>query len=154
MRPSPLHATITGLMLLLAGCAELDQRQIPTAPPQPPRPPQQVEEIPSEPEEPLPPVPDRKPAPQVARTEIQPDRLIGLSTFQTESLLGIPALEDERPPAKVWTYNAKNCVLSIFFYPDINTRVFQALTYEFNEEVKTDAAKRRCLEELVREHAS
>ena len=99
-------------------------------------------------------MPARKPPALAARTELEPDRLIGLSTFQTESLLGVPALEDERPPAKVWTYNARACVLNIFFYPDINTRVFQALTYEFNEEVKSDAAKRRCLEELVREHAS
>lgn len=155
MRPSMMRAILAGL-LLLSGCSELDRRSIPTAPAQtaqiPPRE-EVVEPAAEETAEPLP-VPTRKPDTLAARTDLDPERLIGLSTFQTESMLGVPAIQDERPPAKVWTYNARACVLNIFFYPDINTRVFQALTYEFNEEVKTDAAKRRCLEELVRDHAS
>ncbi len=154
MRPSTMRAILAGL-LLLSGCSEFDRRPIPTAPAQttqiPPR--EEVVEPVADAAEPLP-MPTRKPDTLASRTDLDPERLIGLSTFQTESMLGLPALQDERPPAKVWTYNARACVLSIFFYPDINTRVFQALTYEFNEEVKTDAAKRRCLEELVREHAS
>lgn len=151
MRPSIVRAMLAGF-LLLTGCTAIDQREVPTAPaPAPSVPARQEAEEPTPPAEPLP-LPTRKPDNLASRTELDPERLIGLSTFQTEAMLGIPALQDERPPAKVWTYNAKSCVLSIFFYPDINTRVFQALTYEFNEEVKTDAAKRRCLEELVREH--
>jgi hypothetical protein len=146
-----LAATLTGL-LLLSGCSG-DHRPIATAPAPAPTVAARPEPAPApEAAEPLP-VPGHKPDDSARATDVEPERLIGLSTFQTEALLGSPALQDERPPAKVWTYNAKLCVLSIFFYPDINTRVFQALTYEFNEEVKTDAAKRRCLEELVREHA-
>lgn len=146
-----LASALTGL-LLLSGCA--DRREVATAPVPAPAVPERVEPEPAADSsaEPLP-IPTRKPDTVARRVDLAPERLIGLSTFQTESLLGIPALQDERPPAKVWTYNATTCVLSIFFYPDINTRVFQALTYEFNAEVKTDAAKRRCLEELVREHA-
>ena len=146
-----LAGALTGL-LLLSGCA--DRREVATLPPSTEAmpAPADADSEPAGPEEPLP-VPTRKPETAAKRTDLDPERLIGLSTFQTESLLGTPALQDERPPAKVWTYNAETCVLSIFFYPDINTRVFQALTYEFNAEVKTDEAKRRCLEELVREHA-
>ena len=144
--------TVILVGLLLAGCT-MEQREIPTAPaPAPiavqPEDDGSVEEEVAE--EPLP-LPKRKPDTLASRPDLDPERLIGLSTAQAQSMLGRPALEDERPPAKIWTYNAKACVLSIFFYPDINTRVFQALTYEFNEEAKTDAAKRRCLEELVRE---
>jgi hypothetical protein len=151
VRPSMMPAVLVAL-LALSGCAP--QHEIVTAPAPAPSVPTRVEteEPPAVDAEPLP-VPTRKPDTLASRTDLDPERLIGLSTLQTESMLGIPALQDERPPAKVWTYNAKACVLNIFFYPDINTRVFQALTYEFNEEVKTDAAKRRCLEELVREHA-
>ena len=152
MRPSMMSAVLAAF-LLLTGCAA--QHEIATAPsPAPSVPAREETEEPATAaeEEPLP-LPTRKPDMLASRTDLDPERLIGLSTLQTESMLGIPALQDERPPAKVWTYNAKACVLNIFFYPDINTRVFQALTYEFNEEVKTDAAKRRCLEELVREHA-
>lgn len=145
-------AVVLAGLLLLSGCAQ--ERPVATAPkPVPSAPSAAAPEPAAEEAEPLP-VPPRKPDTLARRTDLDPERLIGLSTFQTESLLGIPALQDERPPAKVWTYNAKLCVLSIFFYPDINTRVFQALTYEFSEEVTTDAAKRRCLEELVREHTS
>lgn len=151
MRPSKLWAIWVAL-LFLTGCGALDKREIATAPAPSSVVPMQEEEEPLPAAEPLP-LPTRKPDTLARRTDLNPERLIGLSTFQTESMLGIPALQDERPPAKVWTYNAKACVLSIFFYPDINTRIFQALTYEFNAEVKTDAAKRRCLEELVREHA-
>jgi hypothetical protein len=151
MRPSKLSA-ISAVLLFLSGCSALDKREIATAPAPTLNVPDRGEAEPVAAEDPLP-LPTRKPDTLVRRTDLDPERLIGLSTFQTESMLGIPALQDERPPAKVWTYNAKACVLSIFFYPDINTRVFQALTYEFNAEVKTDAAKRRCLEELVREHA-
>jgi len=146
-----LAASLVGLLLLMSGCGTNREIAVATQPVQSMPPPPQPEPS-AEPSEPLP-VPGRKPDDVAARPDLAPERLIGLSTFQTEALLGVPALQDERPPAKVWTYNAKRCVLSIFFYPDINTRVFQALTYEFNEEVKTDAAKRRCLEELVREHA-
>lgn len=151
MRPSKLSA-IAAALLFLYGCSSLDEREIATAPARTSTVPERSIEPEPVAEEPLP-LPTRKPDTLARRTDLDPERLIGLSTFQTESLIGIPALQDERPPAKVWTYNAKSCVLSIFFYPDINTRVFQALTYEFNAEVKTDAAKRRCLEELVREHA-
>lgn len=138
--------------LFLAGCT-LEQREIPKAPAPAPLSAEPEDDGVAEEdvaEEPLP-LPERKPDTLAARPDLDPERIIGLSTTQAKSLLGQPALEDERPPAKIWTYNAKACVLSIFFYPDINTRVFQALTYEFNEEAKTDAAKRRCLEELVRE---
>lgn len=151
MRPSKLSA-IAAALLFLSGCSALDEREIATAPARTSTVPDRNVEPEPVAEEPLP-LPTRKPDTLARRTDLDPERLIGLSTFQTESMIGIPALQDERPPAKVWTYNAKACVLSIFFYPDINTRVFQALTYEFNAEVKTDAAKRRCLEELVREHA-
>jgi hypothetical protein len=152
MRAGILTVILTGL-LFLYGCSALDKREIATAPsPAPSAPVREETEESAAAEDPLP-LPAHKPDNLASRTDLDPERLIGLSTFQTEAMLGIPALQDERPPARVWTYNAKACVLNIFFYPDINTRVFQALTYEFNEEVTTDAAKRRCLEELVREHA-
>ncbi len=96
------------------------------------------------------PVPGRKPALLAERADLEPEQLIGLDQAAAANLLGQPSLQDERPPAKVWTYNSKSCVLSIFFYADINTRVFRSLTYEFKGEDQTDAGKQRCLAELVR----
>ncbi|WP_119458508.1 hypothetical protein [Rhodospirillaceae bacterium SYSU D60014] len=128
--------------------------------------------------EPLP-IPARKPSSETllaSRPDLNPERLIGLSLVEAEALLGEPALQDEKPPAKVWTYNAQSCVLSIFFYADISTRDFRALTYEIRKEKeatheeaaiaetqtasnkggegRSEIADRQCLAELIKEHAT
>lgn len=113
-------------------------------------------EPPPPPEE-LPVPPRRKPS-QVATApdgepetpDVVPDQLIGLDQTAAANLLGQPSLQNEKPPAKVWTYNSESCVLSLFFYADINTRVFRSLTYEIKSEDESDAGKQRCLAELVR----
>ena len=56
--------------------------------------------------------------------------LVGLNFAQIQSLLGEPNDRGEKPPGKVWTYSTDSCVLNVFFYADINTREFRALTYE------------------------
>jgi hypothetical protein len=96
------------------------------------------------------PLPRRKPARAADGTQLQMEQLIGLDQSAAADLLGQPALQGERPPAKVWTYNAEACELSLFFYADINTRVFRALTYEFKSDDQSEAGKQRCLAELVR----
>jgi hypothetical protein len=58
------------------------------------------------------------------------DDLVGLSLAETESLLGGPALEEVQPPAKVWSYNGRDCVLSIFFYPRVGGEDYRALAYQ------------------------
>lgn len=105
------------------------------------------------------PMPRRKPEQVAAATEaepqepdVRPDQLIGLDQTAAADLLGQPSLQNEKPPAKVWTYNSKDCVLSLFFYPDINTRIFRSLTYEIKSEDETDAGKQRCLAYFVRPH--
>jgi hypothetical protein len=130
------------------------------------------------PDKPLP-IPAVKPSDKTllaARKDLDPERLIGLSLVEAEALLGEPALQDEKPPAKVWTYNAQSCVLSIFFYADISTKDFRALTYEIrneqevkhesspkngnasqsqqNDQEKSELADRQCLAELIKEHAT
>lgn len=128
--------------------------------------------------EPLP-IPAKKPSSEIllaSRPDLNPERLIGLSLVEAEALLGEPALQDEKPPAKVWTYNAQSCVLNIFFYADISTRDFRALTYEIRKENeatheqaanaeaqtavnkggegRSEIADRQCLAELIKEHAT
>jgi len=88
------------------------------------------------------------PPPPAVEPGLDPHRLIGLSFTQMAALLGQPALQEERPPARAWTYNAATCVLTIFFYPDIATREFRALTYELKTESASEAGQGRCLHEL------
>jgi len=97
----------------------------------------------------LPNQPPPAPAPALAEEPgLDPRRLIGLSFAQMAALLGQPALQEERPPARAWAYNAATCVLTIFFYPDIATREFRALTYELKMESASEAERGRCLRDL------
>jgi hypothetical protein len=86
----------------------------------------------------LPPVPARRPSdmsaflpPEEAHlAEKKIDDLVGLSLEETESLLGGPSFEQVQPPARIWSYNSRDCVLSIFFYPRVGGADYRALAYE------------------------
>ena len=65
-----------------------------------------------------------------------------------EALAGRPTKEDEKPPAKVWTYSGTDCELTIFFYADINTQQFRALTYEVTGNEATGGSDDQCLAQL------
>jgi hypothetical protein len=118
---------------------------------------------------PLPPLPARKPqAPQAAieatsPPQADPDALVGLDFERTTALLGDPALLIDEPPAKIWAYNGRDCVLHVFFYPKVGGSDFRVLTYEVKggpegmatgagEAAKSAEAKnfaRHCLSELL-----
>jgi hypothetical protein len=85
---------------------------------------------------------------------LDPGQLIGLDLAGIARLLGQPALQSERPPAKVWSYNGDGCSLRVFVYPDINTRLFRALTYDIQGTDGSPVAKRRCFTGLVKQHAT
>lgn len=86
----------------------------------------------------LPPIPVRRPTdmsgfipPDEAHlAEKKIDDLVGLSLEETETLLGGPSFEQEQPPARIWSYNSQDCVLSIFFYPKVGGADYRALAYE------------------------
>lgn len=88
---------------------------------------------------------------------LDPKSLVGLNFEQMQSLLGEPNGRGEKPPGKVWTYSADNCVLNVFFYADINTREYRALTYEIDsgkarepDSPKLDEeASNQCLQQLM-----
>ena len=137
---------------LVTGCQLFDNHTHPvaTAPaqtsvPEPPAPPP--------PPPPAPPLPAHKPE-QVA-TAVPPPagpdakQLVGLDFAQTQHLLGKPAKQEEKPPAKVWVYNGTSCDLTIFFYADINTREFRALTYEVKNHQATEGTDDQCLAHLM-----
>ena len=82
----------------------------------------------------LPPVPVPPPAtrPPVEQPSepIDPARLVGLTQDQTRALIGPPTSVRSEPPAVVWTYGSAGCGLDIFFYLDLASQTFKALTYE------------------------
>ena len=132
IKPPP--DTVASIQLQHAEPAPLERRKIPARKP----------EVAAK-EQPEQPAPDAQ-----AELEADPKQLIGLDTSATTALLGKPAAQEEKPPARVWTYNGKDCVLNIFFYADINTRQFHALTYEIKNDDQSDTGKRHCMGELMR----
>ena len=171
-----LLGVIAGIALLAAaGCETVDQEPAPATetavfvpPPEPVTVP--VEEVL------VPPAPVPKRKPQVAADELpaepaapeqqasapaletgqgnmEPDGLVGLDFVKTEDLLGPPSLLTEEPPAKIWSYNGRNCVLQLFFYPKVGG-AFEVLTYKAiggegdRQEVDEELA-RSCLMELI-----
>lgn len=144
------------ILAVLTGCQMFDKPAAPVAaapaqpaaapePPAPPPPPPEAAPLPAE-----------KPA-QLATTAPvaapppgpDPKELVGLDFAQTQRLLGQPARQEEKPPAKVWVYNGTNCDLTIFFYSDINTREFRALTYEIKNHQATEGTDDQCLAQLM-----
>jgi len=152
-------ASLSILMVaFVAGCQLGQSHPVPVAPAQTtaaPEPPA----TPPPPAEPAP-LPAQKPAqvaaaatttPPIAAPPPGPDpkQLVGLDFATTQHLLGKPAKQEEKPPAKVWVYNGTNCDLTIFFYADINTRQFRALTYEIKNHQATEGTDDQCLAQLM-----
>jgi hypothetical protein len=94
-----------------------------------------------------PPLPLRKPPVPDVSWDIE--RLVGMDFVGTEWLLGEPALEEVKPPAKIWSYNGSGCVLSIFFFPHVADGDFRALTYEVKGSEAAEDLPRRCFAELL-----
>lgn len=80
---------------------------------------------------PLPPPPAPGRGPEI--------RLVGLSRSETQALLGPPAVESERSPAKVWQYHQGDCSVDVYFYLDVARNEFYALHYETRAPLATAA---------------
>ena len=88
-----------------------------------------------------------------------PETLIGLDFERARNLLGDPALLIEEPPAKIWAYNGRSCVLHLHFYPKVGGSDFRILTYNMVG-ADTDAGEEAegfqslCLSQLLAEAES
>jgi hypothetical protein len=71
--------------------------------------------------------------------------LIGLNSEQTRAMLGPPAEEEQRAPAKIWRYRTSRCSLDVAFYPDVQTHEFRVLNYEVNGNDGTEQGRRDCI---------
>lgn len=60
---------------------------------------------------------------------IDPQSLVGLDEEQIRNVLGDPDIITEHAPSRVWAYAADACSLDLFFYLDLGTDKFRALTY-------------------------
>lgn len=69
-----------------------------------------------------------EPLPMVGKPFEKP--LTGLGTRDTVALLGSPSATEERPPARVWRYERGGCRLSVYFFMDMTSNTFRALSYD------------------------
>jgi hypothetical protein len=150
----PLGALGLGL-LVLQGCAELGDWAATSETPAPP--------VPARKPEVAAPVANEKAvteeqrqeaaaAPATEGAEEQPavGELVGLDFAAVRALLGAPSFEEIQPPATIWAYNGKGCVLSVFFYPHVDGGNFRALTYAVKGADQTPDLPQRCFADLVR----
>ena len=108
--------------------------------PPPPRKPSETAALPKETQEPS----DGQPKPEVGS-------LLGLDFVAVRELLGVPALEEIQPPATVWVYNGRGCVLNIFFYPHVDGGEYRALTYDVKSAEQAPETSQRCFDELLQD---
>lgn len=103
-----------------------------------------------------PPVPGSE-APQRAATgqalaatgKIDPEALVGLDQPQTRRLLGVPVSTEEEAPAKVWRYAKGACSLKVFFFMDMTTQDFRALSYDMKSSENVPDVDQRCFAHLL-----
>jgi len=113
------------------------------------------------------PLPKAKPATRVAEAvpggmgvamaapaKFDPDALMGLDQRQTRHLLGVPAAMEEQAPAKVWRYANGVCTLKVFFYMDLGSQDFRALSYDVKSSEHVPDVDQRCFAQLLAQAGS
>ena len=96
--------------------------------------------------------PDKPTSDQVTAVEepplADPEQLIGLDERGVEMILGPPGTEREVPPAKIWQYSVIDCVISVYFYLNLESQAFQALRYEIVPRPGSPLEGRECYAQL------
>jgi hypothetical protein len=81
-------------------------------------------------------------------------RLVGLDPIETTRLLGRPVETAEAPPALRWSWRAERCTLQLFFFMDLRTRDFRALSFQTSGYDDANDADLRCLADVVAQAGS
>ena len=88
--------------------------------------------------------PVRAPVKPPVMKNLEPAKLMGLTYEDAEAAAGKPAATREEPPATVWRYQTEDCVVDVFFYMDLATKQFRAVSYDVKPSKKTADAQRVC----------
>ena len=91
------------------------------------------------------PRPKKKPSSIAA---IRPDALVGLTPNEVAALIGRPASTTDQPPATVWLYRTNHCALEVFFYMDVGSKTFRALTFNLRSPDGKTASPSHCLRQI------
>ncbi|WP_158659940.1 hypothetical protein [Niveispirillum cyanobacteriorum] len=93
-------------------------------------------------------VPDQPAAPPVPAPEtvapVPPLLPVGMDEDGLTRALGPPASSREETPARVLFFRRRECGLNLTLYPDVETRVFRALSYEVTSDDQDERAVGVC----------
>lgn len=84
-----------------------------------------------------------------APAKLDPDALMGLDQRQTKRLLGVPAAMEDQSPARVWSYANGACTLKVFFFMDLSSQDFRALSYDVKSSEHVPDVDQRCFAQLL-----
>ncbi len=83
------------------------------------------------------------PVPETVAT-VSPLLPVGMDEGSLTRALGPPASSREETPARVLSFRRRECALNLTLYPDVETRVFRALSYEVTSDDQDERAVRVC----------
>ena len=97
-------------------------------------------------------VPAKKPPPPPKEEvpTIAPGELVGSDFNSVLQVLRKPDTVQSSALSVVWTYSQMACTLQLFFYPDIQTKVFRLLKYDLKSDAGDKMADRSaCLHDMM-----
>ena len=86
---------------------------------------------PAPPATPAPPLPPEATAPEPEA--VLPSELVGYDFNGVLKRLKKPDMIQNSALSIVWTYSQSDCTLQLYFYPDIQTRIFRLLKYDLKD---------------------
>jgi hypothetical protein len=96
------------------------------------------------------PPPKRPPTPKLAETVIvQPADLVGFDFSSVLQVLRRPDTVQSNALSVVWTYSEPSCMLQLFFYPDIQTKVFHLLKHDLKGAADGVAERNACMRDIM-----
>jgi hypothetical protein len=88
------------------------------------------------------------------RPKATPETLVRLDEQAMRRLLGEPTWTEDQPPVRYWQYATRSCVLRVFFFLEMDTQRFRALSYELKSTDDAPHVDEQCFDQLLRKASS
>ncbi len=96
------------------------------------------------------PPPKRPPLPKLAETVIvEPADLVGFDFSSVLQVLRKPDTVQSNALSVVWTYTEPSCTLQLFFYPDIQTKIFHLLKHDLKGAADGGTERNACMRDIM-----
>jgi len=96
------------------------------------------------------PAPKRVPLPKLAEPAVvAPADLVGFDFSAVLQVLRKPDSVQSSALSIVWTYSEPSCTLQLFFYPDIQTKVFHLLKHDLKGAADGSAERDACMRDIM-----